>query len=351
MPFDARVFTVAKDVEFREDFQDACQLDAAHGVAAIADGVTSSLFAGLWANLLTTAVVADPPDPTDAEPWGRWLAQQRSRWAEQIDISNLNWFQKAKLQQGAFSTLLWITLTPRSPAAADGEPAYRLRAFAIGDTCLLHLRNGQLLRAFPLDKAEQFDADPLVVGSLDLSHDGLLKFAALDEPCAVGDLLLLCTDAVAAWAIAACQAGDPPAWDRCWEQTDLEWQVEIVEMRQRRQIRCDDSTLVLLRVVQETEKQLPDEAPPAPVDATVSVELPAKKSPDLHVERPAKPQAEPETVPAPLAVSPLERLAETIGNVSEQVSEQVADGMLRGFRRLRDLALRKYREKFPPKDE
>ena len=151
--------------------------------------------------MLVDAVMAGVPDPNLAEAFAAWLNEQRQAWTEQIDTSTLAWFQRAKLPLGAFSTLLWIQVveTDRDQPGAFG--AYRLRGFAIGDSCLFHVRRGELVRSFPLQTSAEFQADPLVLGSIDLKRDHLMRFTALDELCYPDDLLVLCTDALAEWAM------------------------------------------------------------------------------------------------------------------------------------------------------
>ena len=138
--------------------------------------MSASIFSGRWAEILTTAVVDAPPDPSDRAALAAWPTPLRQAWAESIDATRLTWFQKAKLKLGAFSTLLWAE--PRT----TGKPGwrqpgeYRLRSFAIGDSCLFLLRDGRLLRSFPIEDVERVQADPLVIGSLDLGRDDRLAF-------------------------------------------------------------------------------------------------------------------------------------------------------------------------------
>ena len=198
---DTRLFTLAKDPEQPGAFQDACCIDTEHHMAAIADGVSSALFSGPWAAILAEAVVADCPNPTEAEAFAAWLARQRERWAASVDTSGLSWFQKAKLPMGAFSTLLFTRVCQIDDAPAGAFGGFRLVAFALGDSCLFQVRGGELVRSFPLETAEQFETDPIVLGSVDLKRDHLLQFAFLDEMCYAGDELILCTDAVAEWAV------------------------------------------------------------------------------------------------------------------------------------------------------
>ena len=164
MRFDTRLFTLAKDPEQPAAYQDACCVDSEHHVAAIADGVSSSLFSGPWAAILAEAVVADCPNPGDPEKFGSWLKQQRERWAASIDTSGLAWFQKAKLPMGAFSTLLYARVCEVDDAPAGAFGGYRLVAFALGDSCLFQVRGGELVRSFPLETADQFEVDPIVAG-------------------------------------------------------------------------------------------------------------------------------------------------------------------------------------------
>ena len=121
--------------------------------------------------------------------------------------------------------------------------ACRLQGFAIGDSCLFHVRGRELVRSFPLHAASEFDADPLALGSLDLGRDRLMQFTALDELCYPEDLLVLCTDALAQWAMQREEAGTPPDWNAWWDMPESRWQAEIAEMRSAGQIRYDDTTL------------------------------------------------------------------------------------------------------------
>ncbi|MEK6238473.1 MAG: protein phosphatase 2C domain-containing protein, partial [Planctomycetales bacterium] len=156
-----RIFELAKDVEKPTSNQDAARVDEQRGIAAIADGVSSTLFAGRWARSLVDAVMASPPDPYDAESMDPWLAEKRKEWNASVDPSSLAWHQKAKLKDGASSTLLWV----RMEQSSDDPEAFAYRCYAIGDCCLFHVREDETLRAFPLEKSSDFDTDPEVVRS------------------------------------------------------------------------------------------------------------------------------------------------------------------------------------------
>jgi len=336
MQFAARIFTIAKDPEHPEQFQDACHVDAAGGIAAVADGVASTLFSGQWAELLTQAIVADALDPADQEGFACWLKKRREAWSAQIDVSGLAWFQKAKLPLGAFCTLLWVRLLPEEESPPPTPPSQRLQAFALGDSCLLHVRGGEAIHTFPIQQSPQFDADPLAVGSLDLGRDQLLNFRCLEERCLLGDLLVLCTDAVAQWALRRCESGCPPAWDDYWHMTEQAWREEIVALREQGLMRYDDATLLLLRVVAQCAETCVDAQPTAPIEA-------AEPQP-ASAEELAPLAGQPSDTAAPDWAATLKSLSDRAYAGLDQVSQQ----MLRGLGRLKQKALEKYREQFRP---
>jgi hypothetical protein len=153
---------------------------------------------------------------------------------------------------GGMSTLLWVTLSPNDGQSDAVPGSYCLRGFAIGDCCLFHVRQGQWLRSFPLQSATEFDLTPGMIGSIDQKRDNLLEFRAVADVCLPGDLLALCTDAFAQWSLGRLDAGSPVNWETYWEMSVESWQEQIAALRRDRQMRCDDTTLLLLRVVEET---------------------------------------------------------------------------------------------------
>jgi hypothetical protein len=329
MPFEHRVFSLAKDAEHPDENQDACRIDPARAVAVIADGVATGIFSRRWAEILAAATLASPPDVADEAAFAAWLAEQRRAWSAGIDLDGLTWFQKPKMRQGAFSTLLWVRLDPVETNEPAAEPVFRLRARAIGDSCLLHVRAGRVLRTFPIEHSEELDADPVVLGSLDLGRDHLLEFQSLETTCRPGDLVVLCTDAVAHWALKRQEQGDPPRWDRYWGMSGPDWQREIADLRSRREMRYDDATLALLRVVDKAVE--PERGETAPGTAA-------------RVAESGQPAEKPGPPPLPDWRARLKSLS---GEFAEQLSQQVSRGLkqLRKARDSADEAIRKYRDR------
>lgn len=251
MLFEHRSFWLPKDVRHSGEFQDAYDLDPQRGIAAIADGVSSGIFSAAWAKLLTQSVVAEPPKLGDNGALSGWLATERKAWREPIDEENLPWFQKPKLQQGAYTTLLWVQLEQYGD-----ELEYH--AAAIGDSCLFHLRGECLLTAFPMENSAAFAEDPVVIGSVNRKQDHLLEFQECRDAVRPGDLLVLATDAVAAWVMSEYELGRTPQLDAWWGMSQEAWRGMILELRDENQLRYDDSTVVLLKIPQPAQTATTD---------------------------------------------------------------------------------------------
>ena len=366
MPFESRVFALAKDAGHPEEYQDAYALDARRGIAVVADGVATAIFSRQWAGILAAATLADPPDTDDEKAFATWLACQRRAWSEQIDTTGLAWFQKAKLPLGAFSTLLWIQVAPVADEQEGSFGAQRLQCFAIGDSCLFHIRHGAVLRTFPVEYAAELTADPVVLGSVDLSRDELMKFVALDEPCFPDDILVLCTDAIADWALRRIESSDPPDWNVYWNMTQAQWADEVLRLRDAREMRYDDATLVLLRVREEGFVPPPEPAG-CEQDGTVEIyglaEDPAScaghaaESPATTAKTPKSPKTPEETVDVEVVEEPPAGAGQEWKEKFKAASEQFGEGVelateqaLRSWKKWKKIAAEKYRDKFGPKD-
>jgi hypothetical protein len=294
MRFESQTFWIPKDVDSPEQYQDAFGLNASRGVAAIADGVTSALFSRSWAQLVIEATVACPPNLHDVSEFQLWLSQIQDAWLAGIDVGKLGFFQREKLRrrEAGMTTLLWIEVLPllaSAPESSDAQPSqsekpliqectiqhviepsnvptkdndaadrvtaecdgYELRCYSRGDCEIFHVRDGELLAMFPLDKAAGFGLDPAVIGGLDRNPDRVLEFQMTEGTCRPNDLLVLCTDALAQWAIQQWEAGQPVDWQRYWGMPAETWQEEMFALRREGRMRFDDTTLVLLRITKE----------------------------------------------------------------------------------------------------
>jgi hypothetical protein len=246
MLFEHRAFWLAKDTQTPEAYEDAFQVDGQRGLAAICDGVASTIFSGRWAQILAERVVAEPPNVSDRGAWEVWLKQARDAWSESIDDTALAWHQKPKMLDGAAATLQWIQIAGAESPDGIARP-FRMWSFSIGDCCLFHVRGNQVLQTFPMQDSARFEEHPQVIRSV-FKRDDVVTFEALETECHPGDLVVLCTDAIASWTMRQIESGLTLDWPAYWRMTAEQWQQWVLQLRQDKQIRFDDSTLVLLQI-------------------------------------------------------------------------------------------------------
>jgi hypothetical protein len=238
-----RAFRLSKRGHAAEDYEDAYAGDPAGGRFAVADGATEASFAAAWARMLAEGFVTAP-----GRPWQdlSWVDPLRRLWAAQIDQSPLPWYAEAKREQGAFATLLALTLE-----TDPGEDGGQWRALAVGDSCLFQLRDGAPVTSFPLTESAQFGNQPALLGSRDRSGQGPpAPCAFTDGRWRPGDRFLLMTDALARWFLEQYEAGRKPleAVERLLaEPSPDEAFPGWVEARRRREdLRNDDVTLLVI---------------------------------------------------------------------------------------------------------
>jgi hypothetical protein len=245
-PLRWRALRLPKHGNTEDEYEDAWAADPAKGRFAVADGATESAFAGLWARLLAEGFLAA------ARPWdlAGWLADARRRWSAEVMALELPWYAEMKRAEGAFATLLGLGVRPPAP----GRPG-RWQAVAVGDTCLVGVREGELVQAFPLETASAFDNRPHLIGSQDGPPAAPRRANGALLP---GDRLFLMTDALAQWFLRAHEEGGRP-WEAAGPllviadpQDDFAAWVE--ELRGDDGLRDDDVTLLILEAAPGREE-------------------------------------------------------------------------------------------------
>jgi len=261
-----RAFRLPRQGHGLEECQDALANDAERGRFAIADGAAESPYSSLWAHLLVDEFVRQ----SDRLPnWSNWLPSLQERWSAQVTVHErwvghaarfvnggaqtaesaeaaVPWYLEPGLVQGAFATFLGLVIEDHS-----------WFALAVGDSCLFQLRQGELIRAFPITRAADFNNAPWLVGSrtspIEVPHkNGVQQMG----DCRSGDRLWLMTDALAQWFLIQAESGGKPwlaleplvnaaAEDAVVQQAFAAW---IEGLRAARQLRNDDVTLLAVSV-------------------------------------------------------------------------------------------------------
>lgn len=248
--FSFKGFSHPKDPQ-SGNLEDAWRADPQQGVLVVSDGASSSLFSSLWANILCDGVLEEFPNPKDHFDFPKWLERLRNKWAANIDCEKLSWFQKPKLAEGSFATLVCVQVESTleiPPDLGDDTPLdypfFRISGFALGDACLIQFRKGKLLRSIPVERSADFDSTPMLLGSVSHGKDLALNFVSIDFTAPAGDWIVLATDAMSQWILSECENGRIPQWSQFWDTTDEQFGQYIEYLRSGQQIRIDDTTAV-----------------------------------------------------------------------------------------------------------
>ena len=234
-----RGLTAPKSDAAPADNEDAFAAAPRRGAFAVADGATHSGFAGHWARLLVEGFVA-------AGGWRPdWVAAQRRAWAAAVDHLDVPWFVAERREEGAFASLLGVSLAAPVPGGG-GEWA----AVAIGDACLFHLRAGRVLVAWSVGHSAGFGNAPRLIGSRVPADEPALE--VLQGEWRPGDHLLLATDALACWFLTQHEADGAP-WSRLRElidapHADHRFGAAVGRLRAAKQLKDDDTTLLAIRL-------------------------------------------------------------------------------------------------------
>jgi hypothetical protein len=202
---------------------------------AVADGASETSFARQWAELLVEGFVQDAPSAAGLHDF---VTPLQSVWAEGQKGKATAWYSERKAADGAFSSLLGVTI--------EGD---HWRALAIGDSCLFVVRSGKVLRAFPLERAEQFSNRPSLLSSVARANAGVWgEVAVVEGDLVTNDRLLLMTDALAQWFLVEAEMGRRP-WAALAKVTTPEQFAAFIEvLRAGGALRNDDVTLVTVEV-------------------------------------------------------------------------------------------------------
>ncbi|MEU8600084.1 hypothetical protein [Streptomyces parvulus] len=231
--------------------------------AAVSDGASESLLAGAWAERLVADAVEsmslgrDWWDEVDTfvidlmersaprwEAYLEWYRAERDARGRPI-----TWYEQPGLEKGAFATVLGAEV--RATVPGNGRADWSWHAFALGDSCLFHVRDGVVRRAFPLEDVEGFGITPQLLGSR--NHDTALVAERLQlahGTLAPGDEVLLASDALAAWLLSPHHGHHAPGTvlatlAELGNEPFTEW---VEDQRVRGLMRNDDVTLIRIRV-------------------------------------------------------------------------------------------------------
>jgi hypothetical protein len=188
-----RHFVLPKEGSTAEECEDAVAFDAGSLRFAVADGATEAFDARRWAARLAAEWVGAVRAPLNAGEFGPWLKEQGEWLHASWEGRKLSWYAEEKRRAGSYAAFVGLRLE------ASGR-RMGWRALALGDSCLVHRRGGEVVAAFPLDSHESFNTTPPLVPSSEHSREAALaRLVEREGRAEPGDTFLLMTDALSAW--------------------------------------------------------------------------------------------------------------------------------------------------------
>jgi hypothetical protein len=237
------VFATPKQGNTPDQYEDAWAVDAELGHLAVADGATESFASRTLASLLVTHYVRQPPihDPDNVLEWLKPLA---AKWHESIPWDSLAWYTRAKAEQGAFAALLGISFTQQT---SSDELIWN--AMAIGDVCMFQVRDNHIITSFPITHSNLFGSTPPLLATLtEYSRRSLTDLCIASGKLQHGDLLLICTDAIAAWFLQRAEQGST-LWIDLQEISEETMCALIDRERSSGSMRNDDVTVLAAQLI------------------------------------------------------------------------------------------------------
>jgi Protein phosphatase 2C len=221
---------------------------------AVADGASEGMLSGGWAKILVELHCRFDWAEGSLEQfldraYGDWKAFNaeylRGRETRQ---SPVQWYEEPGFEEGAFSTLLGLTMTGSSTDRPGGWTAC-----AVGDSCLFQVRGGALVRNFPVEQSSDFNNRPVLLAS-NPARNGQAGGALKRESGTFesGDVFYLMTDALARWALREHEEGrNPWAVLRSYGTRDAKaFGLWVTALRKDRELRNDDVTVLRIDLLE-----------------------------------------------------------------------------------------------------
>ena len=250
MPNQIFAFSLPKIGETDKNIQDRFNISLDDSQIALADGAGSSLYPSKWAEILVEYFCADRENAIDKirTSHQEWLKSPQEQWREyylaKLTNPNRPWWQKgSQLKNCGSATFLGLNLSNN-----NDQQAKKWQAVAVGDSCLFKLDNTtDNLTVFPLNNSQDFKSTTPCWSSLAEYPSGLPLFQ--EGWYARGDIFLLATDALSHWILADYE-NRSPEWKKIFQLEKMADFVGIIEgLRQKNLIKNDDTTAVLIKVL------------------------------------------------------------------------------------------------------
>lgn len=221
---------------------------------AVADGASEGMLSGGWAKILVELHcqfdwTAGSIEQFLERAYGDWKTfTSEYLHGRETRQSPVQWYEEPGFEEGAFSTLLGLTLTE----ASKDRPG-EWTACAVGDSCLFHVKGNALVKNFPVEQSADFNNRPVLLAS-NPGRNGQVGGAFRRESGTFesGDVFYLMTDALARWALRENEEGrNPWAVLRSYGTRDTKaFGAWVTALRKDRELRNDDVTVLRIDLLE-----------------------------------------------------------------------------------------------------
>jgi hypothetical protein len=244
LSLDTRHFLMPKNGFEMSECEDVIAIDPTRHRFAIADGATEAFAAQNWARQLAINWVDSDSPILCVDEFRSWAAEQGRLLHDSWSGLDLAWYSEEKARNGSFAAFAGVQLE-----LAGDVPSWE--AIALGDTCIVQLRNGRLVQALPVSSSDSFNATPWLVPSHRLLLGAACEHVAVGRGTVEhGDFLLLLSDAVAAWLFMLFENGESGAYfERLLRGNDRELAALFTDQRHAGRLRDDDIAVISIEAL------------------------------------------------------------------------------------------------------
>ena len=221
----------------------------------VADGASESMLAGRWARRLVDGFATTRSAWSAAPGFVATYAAAADGWDEAMAAyvdereargAPIAWYEEPGLAKGAHATLLVFELRD---AGRTGVRSWR--AAAVGDSCVVQVRSGEVLDAFPLGASADFTSQPPLLATQRPADELTARHVATRTgEWARGDAFFVATDALSQYLLASAEQHDGEAFaELSGLRSDGAAEFdEWVAAGRSKGLRNDDTTLVRIDV-------------------------------------------------------------------------------------------------------
>jgi hypothetical protein len=176
-------------------------------------------------------------------------------WLQKVTRKPVPWYLEEKIRRGAHATLVGLSIRDPNPSEPCGGS---WNAMAVGDSCLFHVRDDELLTVAPISRSDEFNNHPHLVSTNSSTSFGLdaSRIKVVSGQWLASDVFYLLTDALAEWTLAEHEAGRPP-WplfrslgqdDDSGAEGQRSFETLVANLRENGGLHNDDATLLRIEV-------------------------------------------------------------------------------------------------------